>query len=259
MKNILFRSLIGLAVSVASLSAGSVGFYNAGNANAAQVSAAIVAAGQTAVQLTDLSAASLASVPVVWILNGNNSAYGVAITGAVSDISMYVGGGGVLSFHDRFVTGAASILPGAAGVIFTRDFSDDANINVLNNTTLVTNGPGGIVDNFTLDGGSSSSHGYADISSLPAGAIAILSQGNANHVVDFSYRFGAGAVYYSTIPLDFYFVPAGANGASFRNIYAPNEVAYQASLAGAQIPEPSTIILLSAGLLGTAFLRRRRA
>lgn len=126
-------------------------------------------------------------------------------------------GGGVLSFHDRTVADggpsttltAADYLPGAGAVTFVRDFTDDADIQVLLSNT-VTSGPGGVIDNTSLDGGTSSSHGYATRASLPAGAAAVLSRGNPTEIVDFYYGVGSGWVYYSTMPLDYYLAGLGA-------------------------------------------------
>src|SRR5690606_35183576 len=84
-----------------------------------------------------------------------------------------------------------------------------------------------VVTNATLDGGNWSSHGYTVSASLPAAATRILSTGAPGNVVTFSYRFGAGSVVYSSIPLDFYLY---GGKAEFRTIYAPNVIAYAAGL-----------------------------
>ena len=122
------------------------------------------------------------------------------------------------------------MLPGTPGTI-VRDFADGANIDIVDNTTLVTNGPGGIITKTSLDGGNFSSHGWILASSAPAGARGILSQTNPAHWVLYSYPFGQGTVIYSTIPLDFYL--AGFGGATInQNMqnYAANVVAYGNSL-----------------------------
>jgi large repetitive protein len=120
------------------------------------------------------------------------------------------------------------VLPGTPGTI-VRDFSDPANIDILDNTTLVTNGPGGIITNTSLDGGNFSSHGWILASSAPAGARGILSTGDPTHWVLYSYPFGQGTVIYSPIPLDFYL---GGFGGIFTNMqnYAANVVAYANSI-----------------------------
>lgn len=211
-----------------------VGYYRiTSGAGAASQAAAITAAGQTAVNLSNLTTADLAGIDVLFIDNPSNGSYsggGGEFTGNLSAIETWVDAGGVLVFHDRYVTPAETVLPGGATFNIIRNFSDDANINVLDATTLVTNGPGGLIDDTSLDGGASSSHGFAVAGSLPGTGALILSRGDPDEIVTFSYCYGSGGVVYSSIPLDYYLDGAGPGpvSARFRNIYAPNVVAYGA-------------------------------
>lgn len=216
-----------------------IGYYDmiSGQGNPTQV-ASIVAAGHTPVLLTDLTAADLAGVAVIDVQNPDNGAFGGEYLSRLAEIDAAVAGGKVLLIHDRFVDQAETILPGGAGFNIIRDFADDANIDVQDNTTLVTNGPGGIVDNSTLDGGNSSSHGFAFENSLPVGSLNILSTGDPTHAVTFAYKHGGGTVIYSSIPLDFYL--ASAN--NFSTIYAPNVKAYAATNPLGAIPPTITDI-----------------
>jgi hypothetical protein len=165
--------------------------------------------------------------------------------------------------HDRYVGSSLSqnnvVLPGAATLSFCRLCGDGANIDILNNTTLVTNGPGGVLTDTSLDGGNFSNHGYVTATSIASiSGTPIFSDGTASHVVDFYYEFGVGSVYYSTIPLDHYLAGSGPNPPrdNFRSIYAPNELAFQATLA--VLPEPTTAALLSLALVGLGFFSRRK-
>ena len=104
-----------------------------------------------------------------------------------------------------------------------------------------------------MDGGGSSSHGYADASTLPGDAVSYMFRdGEPGNIVSFLYPLGGGQVYYSTIPLDFYL--DGENPAAFRNLYAPDIFPLSAA-----VPEAGTWAA-GAGLAGLAlagWVRRR--
>ena len=57
-----------------------------------------------------------------------------------------------------------------------------------------------------IDGGSSSTHGRTQISSLPTDAVTTIfdDDQNTDYATDFWYGYGSGHVYYSHVPLDCY-------------------------------------------------------
>lgn len=215
------------------LTAPTVGYYDMffGQGVSRQVPA-ITSLGYNAVQLFNLSAADLSGIDILLVQNPVNDEYGAEYLAHLAEIQNAVNGGMTLIIHDRFVNNAESVLPGGGSFNIVRDFTDDSNIDVLDTSSSLVDGPAGTITNSTLDGGCSSSHGHSIASSLPANAHLLLSRTNSSQIVTFSYPFGSGHVIYSTIPLDFYLNPAaGCNAASFRNVYAPNVLAYAASLS----------------------------
>jgi hypothetical protein len=130
------------------------------------------------------------------------------------------------------VSNAENILFGEEPANIIRNFSNSTNVDVVDNTTVLAEGPGGILTDTSIDQGFSSSHGYTKEETLPDDSLALLNNGIDNRLVDFVYKYGDGAVIYSTIPLDFYL--GSSYGAQFRpnfkDIYAPNIIQFGASL-----------------------------
>jgi hypothetical protein len=217
--------------NVALRSSGIVGYYDLTlNQGSPTQVRPITTAGLQAVNVGDLNTADLSQFDVLFVQNPSNFGYSTAFTNNLTKIQNFISAGGVFIFHDRNVSLATTVLPNSPGTI-VRDFTDPTNIDIVNNTTLVTNGPGGVINNSSLDGGNFSSHGWILASSLPPGGFGILSQTNPAHLVLCVYPFGQGQVLYSTIPLDFYIAGFGNPTINANmQIYAANVVAYGNSL-----------------------------
>jgi hypothetical protein len=232
-----------------SLEAGiSVGYFTDFNTSDTGPAAPIAANGFTPVQITDITTFNLNTISILLIDGLQNTAPSAALLGQATALSNWVAGGGVIAFHDRNVClhPPCMPVPGGAGITFT--FLTGVNIDVETSTTLVTNGPFGIIGNTTLDGGNFSDHGFSPLATLPAGAVGILNNGTPGNEVAYSYRFGLGRVYYSTIPLDFYL--DGGTPDAFRTIYAPNMILYLASFATTTSPTATAAPTLSEWGLG---------
>jgi hypothetical protein len=149
------------------------------------------------------------------------------------DIQAWVNAGGRLLVHDRGagLTTPNPFLVGTPGLGTVSAYTADLNM-IDPATTLVSAGPFGILTNTSLDGGINSAHGYVPVASLPPQARAILSfAGNSNQIAGFSYSLGAGFVYYSTIPLDYYLAgAANVITTNLQTIYTPNALIYLHSL-----------------------------
>jgi subtilisin family serine protease len=220
-----------------------VGYFTDFSTGSTAPEAAILAAGYLPVHITDISTFDFSTIDVLMFNESNNNGPSDEVIARLNDIQVAVEQDGlVFMVNDRFVSDDAGdpqsnpFLLGAPGILVDRDFADGADIDVIPpGDTLVINGPGGTIENETLDGGNYSNHGYVvgeSLSTAPGITESILSAGqDVSHVVAFSYELGIGSVYYSTIPLDFYLY--GDN--NFNTIYAPNMLAYGYSLSNPEV------------------------
>ena len=184
--------------------AGNIGYYEmcSGQGEAWQAEY-ITAAGHTPVQINTPDAASLSGLNGFFVTNCNNDGYGGEYTSNLAAINSAVTANGLTLFmHDRHVTNAAAIMPGAASILFTREYqTGGSDINLPSGSPVIT-GPGGTIDDSSLDGMSYSSHGYLTVSSLPAGSSLYTVRADASRAVTVNYPAGSGRVIYSTTPLD---------------------------------------------------------
>jgi Bacterial pre-peptidase C-terminal domain. len=214
---------------------GHVGYFTDFNEFSTAPEAAIIQAGLTPIQITDIGSFDLSTIDVLLVNESNNGGLSAAMSGRLAAIQSWVEGGGVLMVNDRFVSDdfadpqSNPFLLGQSGIQVDRDFVNGPDLDVIPpGGTLVTSGPHGTITNASLDGGNYSNHGFALGSSLPASATRILSAGpNSNNVAAFSYPLGSGAVYYSTIPLDYYLdSPYGQPAENLALVYTPNMLTY---------------------------------
>ncbi|MBL8703623.1 MAG: VCBS domain-containing protein, partial [Rhodospirillales bacterium] len=213
-----------------------VGYYDMVDGEGDPLQAdSIQAVGYEAISIDDPSASALEGLDVLFVQNPLNAGYGAEYLSRLGDIAAAVAAGMTLVIHDRHVATAESILPGGESFDIVRDFDQGDDIDVLAPDSVLADGPGGVIDNLTLDGGTFSSHGFAFAGSLPEGTELLLSTGDPEHIVAFLYSYGEGHIFYSSVPLDFYLGTAGndAYNDAFVNTYAPNVAAYAGSFSGA--------------------------
>lgn len=215
-----------------------VGYYDlvAGEGVAPQVEP-IEVAGGLPLNLGTLGASDLAGIDVLFAQNPSILGFGSEYLNARPAIDAAVQAGMILVLHDARVSSAPNVLPGGSTFSISRSTLDPQNVDILDATTLVTNGPGGLLTQTSLDGGDPSNTGFANSASLPLDAVKILSLSNPARIATFCYARGSGAVLYSTIPLHQYL--DGSSNAhpdveAMMKAYATNVVAY--ALAGACAP-----------------------
>lgn len=183
-----------------------VGYYDMTQGQgAAYQTNEVTGSGHVAANITDLTPIALSSIDTLYVTNPNNGGFGAEYTSSLSNVNAAVQSGMNLMIFDRCVTNAQTILPGGNGITVVRNFTNQSTVDLASGApSWFTNGPSGTINNGTFDGGNSSSHGYVALSTLPPGAIPLLTNGNASQVVAFVYPHGNGMVFYSTIPLDYY-------------------------------------------------------
>ena len=174
--------------------AGNVGYFTC-SFDPVGIPAAITAAGHTPVAVNSLDAASLAPLNGLVIACQSYTA-NPAVNNAVSN-------GMALFVEDRFVpSGIGASLPGSPALVvntYTTSGSTYCPTNAdLASGSPIASGPGGALTDSSLDHGSACSPmGYATSASLPAGAVPLLTTGNANEVGAFGYTYGSGRVVFS--------------------------------------------------------------
>lgn len=249
-----------------------IGYFTDFNNFTTTPAAPINQAGFTPVQITDINTFDLNTINSLLVNESSNSGLSADLSSRLGDIESWVRDGGSFIVHDRFVANTTGVpqsnpfLIGAPTTLVQRDFSNGTDLDLIPiNNTLVTNGngPGGAIDNLTLDGGTFSNHGYALADTLPMEATGILSAGSdPDKVASFSYKLDSGSVYYSTIPLDYYLEGFAPNPPrdQFNTIYAPNVNAYVEDLQNTEsVPEPTSVLgILAVGTLGASSIFKRK-
>ncbi len=229
----------------------------------------ITTAGHDHVKLSTLSQAELApgdesaEIQILFAQNSASRSYSAEWTSNLNNIFAAVEDGLVLILHDNRVTNATTILPGASSITLIKDDQSQGakEIEIVDETSVIADGPGGKLNDNSLDNGSQSSHGYALASTLPDGSEVLLTRNDSSQAVTFSYPYGDGYVIYSTIPLANFLNLRGNSPevvVNMRDIYAPNILGYAAGLNSPDPrPEPdqfsldedSTLEVAAPGLL----------
>ncbi|HEY4561278.1 MAG TPA: hypothetical protein VIG54_11110 [Lysobacter sp.] len=167
--------------------AAKVGYY--GTCYGENPAVAITTAGHTPVAVSSLTSASLSGLAALFV-NSCNWPTSTALNTAIS-------GGLVVIAHDPGFGGNS-----APGHSLTRGGAFGTDIDFVVGLPFLS-GPGGAINNTSLDGGSSSNHGYFS-GALPSGGQVLATTANASQIVTFTYPYGAGRIVYSTIPLGCY-------------------------------------------------------
>jgi hypothetical protein len=206
------------------------GYFTDNDPTKTGLSGPIAMAGFIPIQIGNIATQDFSGLRLLLINEVDNFNISPALAARLPDIETWVRAGGRLIVHDRSAGNMATnpFLLGISGTGMVR--LNTANLDLVEPaTTLVTAGPFGVLNNTSLDGGFDSAHGYLPTVALPPAARAILQTG-PDQIASFAYPLGAGFVYYSSIPLDYYLPGAGGGGnviaPPLTNIYTPNVISY---------------------------------
>lgn len=263
-----FALVVILANSAAHLQAGLIGIASSNSSLHSAMASVVNLNGDTSSVIGNLASQNLSGFDAIWLVEDLNSGTWTSFLGGSSNVANYVSNGGALFFNDRSegenVSTTAYLNALGASSLQQIGFTfDDTSISPPGGT-LLTNGPNGTLNNSSLDGGDSSFHGALTKSSILArGGTALIERAsNPNAVGAFSYGLGSGSILYDRSPLGFFLVRQDRTARSnYRNIYAPNALAYVQSLSGPAVqpvPEPSSFAIFGLSAVGIAGLRRRR-
>ncbi|OUR87103.1 hypothetical protein A9Q81_26960 [Gammaproteobacteria bacterium 42_54_T18] len=183
------------------------------------------AAGFETESISDLTNTDFSLYDVLFFLQDNGD-YSQTYINNLDRIFTFIENGGVVIFHDRDVSNAAAILPGTPSTFVAGSFND---LSIGNpELTDFYAGPGGTINDTSMDQGTSSAHGYIQLNTLPQNATIFLTQAGSGHPVTYSYPYGKGHMVYSTIPLDCYIITSRPCTPidAFTNVYPTNLLSY---------------------------------
>lgn len=174
-----------------------IGYYNMDLGKGATYQQdVIVSLGDTARKLTTL--ADLKDAQVLYLDNPDNFAYNADFLANQSNVLAFAANGGVVVMNDRFADG--SFFPG-----YSHDPNGQyaAQVDFVNDTGVVADGPGGTLTDFSLDNFASSNHGVAEVESLQDQEyFAVATVDDPTRLVTTYAVLEHGGMLYSTIPTD---------------------------------------------------------
>jgi hypothetical protein len=209
---------------------GVIGFYTDYNTSSTGLLQSIAVTDFTPYRISDISTFDFSRLTAL-LINESSETLTLQLRQRLPAIQEWINRGGRLVVHQRSVNLTTAppypLLPGLRNSVFTNAYSYDIDILPPPNHPIAA-GPHGALNNSSLDLTDTPTYVAMIGSTLPAGSSVFLAAPpDTNRVVAFAYGLGAGMVYYSSIPLDYYVDYSSASVTTvMRNIYVPNVIEY---------------------------------
>jgi len=224
-----------------------IGHYTDGRTYDTNAAAIIEATGYTPVHISNIATYDLTQIDVLMVNVASNDGPSADLLNRLTFFEIWIRDGGKVIFHDRSAGNTdSSLLINASSTSLIR------NTNTLLNLSPYGTGKNAlilgedVIDNVNTDdditeGMLQNTNGFAVASTLPSETIKYLvSADDTSNVAAFIYPLGFGYVYYSGIPLDYYFRLSDSSqpGKNYRTIYTPNLLKMVCKLAIQTEPDP---------------------
>ena len=208
----------------------------------------------TKIASNTIGAYTLSDYDFVVFASVQNQSFYDNVAANFAAINSYVQGGRQLIAHSALwgwpgngLWNPPNFLPGGVGRV--QEYSNS--VNVTDPSHPVVSGPYGTVTEAEFQGWNYTTHGY--FTDLVAGTHIVLDLNDLTKPIYIEYAWGAGIVRATMMTVEW-----GSNDPwNTRWIFRQNEF-YAAQNPPGAIPEPSTILLLGAGLVGLGLWGRKR-
>lgn len=217
-----------------------IGYYTDGRTYDTKPATIIEATGYTPVYISDIATFDLTQVDVLMVNVASNDKPSDDLLGRLTFLEIWIRDGGKMIVHDRSAGNSDNSLLINTSISIIRNTNIFINLSPYGtgNNALIQGNHGAITESTLLN-----TNGFAVASSLPSTTIQYLvSSEKSSNVAAFIYPLGMGYIYYSGIPLDYYFRLSDNTqpGINYRTIYTPNLLDMICNLDIQTEPEPQT-------------------
>ena len=223
-----------------------IGHYTDGRTYDTSPAAIIEATGYTPVHISNIATFDFTQIDVLMVNVTSNTGPSADLLNRLTFFEIWIRDGGKVIFHDRSAGNTdSSLLINASSASLVRNTNTLIKLSPYGtgNNALILGEDGVVSEDDITEGMLQNTNGFALASTLPSETIKYLvSEDDTNNIAAFIYPLGLGYVYYSGIPLDYYFrlTDNTQPGKNYRTIYTPNLLKMVCKLAIETEPEAQT-------------------